>query len=239
MGVLGDTLDEFKHASKTEKVFIVGGVAAAIAIMLYVRNQASGSQGSPGVGGSGSAASLQGSSAQGGIQTVPGPNSSQVPILPPGLNPIYDGLGNLIGYQPITQGQLPPAQTPPLPSTPFNPRSPALPYGTTVPSKLGDLFSYQGTQYTIVPGPSGIIYGAVGKMTPQQAQNTPIGTGKYVLTAPISTYQQYKLSTVKQGGGPYGTRVLSVHGSKIAPIRERSQSTFVTSLYSSVNRHHR
>lgn len=234
MGVLGDTIDEFKKASNTEKVFIVGGVVAAVAIMLYVRNQAGGasSGGTPVSSGTG----LQsGGGGGGGIQTVPGPNSSNVPILPPGLNPIFDSSGNLLGYQPIQQGPLP---TNPIshPPASFNPRIPAVPQGTKVPSRLGDIFNFQGTQYTIVPGPGGIIYGAVGKMSPQQAQNTAIGPGKYVLTGPAS---YYNMTTPKSGGGPYGTRVLSVHGSRIAPTRERGQSTWVTSLYSSTNRHHR
>lgn len=237
MGVLEDTIGEFKKASPQEKVFIVGGVVAAVAILLYVRSQSQSGGASPAsVGGSGSAASQGGG---GGIQTVPGPNSSSVPILPPGLNPIFDNQGNLLGYQPITQNPNPLAPPPTSTNNAFNPRAPALPFGTNVPSKLGDVFNFQGTNYTIVPGPNGIIYGAVGKMTPQQAQNTPLGTGKYVLTAPISVYQQYKLPTVKQGGGPYGTRVLSVHGTRIAPTREGAQATYVTSLYGSRSRHHR
>lgn len=237
MGVLGDTLDEFKKASPQEKIFIGGGVIAAIAILLYVRSQNASS--SPAQGATG--ASLTGGSGGGGgggIQTVPGPNSSSVPILPPGLNPIFDSSGNLLGYQPITQGQIPPTTTPPPTSNPiaFNPRAPQLPFGTKVPSQMGSLFTYNGTTYTVVPGPNGIIYGAVGKMTSQQAQSTPIGTGKYVLVAPQSAYNT---TTTKQGGGPYGTRVLSVHGARIAPTRERMQSTTTAKLYGSTNRHHR
>jgi hypothetical protein len=229
MGVLEDTLNEFKKASPQEKVFVVGGALAAIAIALYIRRQGQTSGGTTASGGAPSTG-LQ----SGGIQTVPGPNASQVPILPPGLNPIFDNQGNLLGYQPIQQNPLnPPAQTTP---PAFNPRAPQLPFGTQVPNQIGSLFTYNGTTYTIVPGPGGQIYGAVGKMSSEQAQNTPLGSGKYVLVAPISTYNQY---SVKTGGGPYGTRVLSVHGARIAPTRERNQATFVTSLYSSVNRHHR
>lgn len=239
MGVLGDTLDEFKKASPQEKVFIGVGVVAAVAVLLYVRSQNSSSS-TPAQGATG--ASLTGGASGGGgggIQTVPGPNSSSVPILPPGLNPIFDSQGNLLGYQPITQGTLPtstPTSTPTSNPVAFNPRAPQLPFGTNVPSKTGSLFTYNGTTYTTVAGPGGIIYGAVGRMSASQAQNTPIGTGKYVLVAPKSAYNT---TSIKQGGGPYGTKVLSVHGSRIAPTRERGQATVVTSLYSTVSRHHR
>ena len=235
MGVLGDTLDEFKKASPQEKIFIVGGAIAAIAIALYIRNQSQ--AGTPTTASSGApSTSLQ----SGGIQTVPGPNSSQVPILPSGLNPIFDNQGNLLGYQPITQGTIAPGPSggvnPPTTPPAFNPRAPQLPFGTKIPNQMGSNYTYNGTTYTIVPGPNGLIYGAVGKMSAQQAQQTPLGSGKYVLTAPISTYNQYG---VKAGGGPYGTRVLSVHGSRIAPTKERTQGTVVTSLYGSISRHHR
>jgi hypothetical protein len=79
--------------------------------------------------------------------------------------------------------------TPPTTST-FNPFKPVLPQGTTVPAKSGDIFTYQGQQYTIAAGPDGRIWGALGKMSLSQAQNTPIGpTTKVLLTAPSSYYK--------------------------------------------------
>lgn len=239
MGIFADTYDEIKKASPTEKVFIIGGAAAVVAIALYIHNQSGGA--APVQGATG--ASLQGGSSGGGgggIQTVPGPNSSNVPILPPGLQPIFDNMGNLLGYQPTSPAPTGGGTTTP-PSNPFvfNPRAPQLPQGTKVPSQLGSLFAYNGTTYTIVPGPNGVIYGAVGKMSAQQAQNTPIGSGKYVLTAPAG---QYHATNVGSGGGPYGTRVLSVEGARLAPTveqggRRRRQTTQVAAKYGLRNRY--
>jgi hypothetical protein len=79
--------------------------------------------------------------------------------------------------------------TPPTTTTPFNPFAPVLPQGTTVPATSGNVFTYQGQQYTIVAGPGGRIWGALGKMSLAQAQNTPIGPStKVLLTAPASYY---------------------------------------------------
>jgi hypothetical protein len=230
MGVLGDTLDEFKKASPQEKVFIVGGAVAAIAILLYVRSQSGGggsTTSTPATSGTG------GTSTSGGIQTVPGPNSSSVPILPPGLNPIFDNNGNLLGYQPITQGTITTTPTG-VPTSTNNPANPLIPYEFFPTHKFPTIagssttnvktFMYNGTNYNVQPGPGGKVYG------------TPMSGGKQVLLyAPASAYHP----NVASGGGPYGTKVLSVHGSRIAPTRERNQSTLVTSLYSSTNRHHR
>jgi hypothetical protein len=80
--------------------------------------------------------------------------------------------------------------TPPTTTTAFNPFTPVLPQGTTVPATSGNVFTYQGQQYTIVAGPGGRIWGALGKMSLAQAQNTPIGPGsKVLLTAPASYYK--------------------------------------------------
>ena len=226
MGVLGDTLDEFKQAKTPEKVFIVGGGVAVVAIMLYVHSKSSAATPTQGATGAG----LTGGGTGGGIQTVPTGGGGQVPILPPGLQPLYDALGNLIGYQPITSPGTPNSGsgtgTGTVQTNSFNPYSPQLPYGTKVPTQSGSLFAYNGTTYTIVQGP-GRTWGAVGKMSLNQAQNTPIGAGKYLL----STSNQSAYTNVPQGGGPYGTAVLGKGMSRIAPTREgQKQYTHATKI---------
>lgn len=238
MGVLGDTMNEFKQAKTPEKVFIVGGAVAVVAVMLYVHNQSTGT-GSPAQGATG--ASLTGGGTgggAGGIQTVPTSSGGSVPILPPGLQPIFDSLGNLLGYEPVstpttgTTNSGSASGTGTVQPKAFNPHAPQLPQGLKIPAQLGALFTYNGTTYTVVPGSGGIIYGAVGKMSPQQAQNTPIGPGKYVISAPASHY-----TNIKQGGGPYGTRVLSTRGARIAPTREgKRQYTQATKVMALRNR---
>ena len=226
MGVLGDTLDEFKQAKPPEKVFIIGGAAAVVAIMLYVHSK--GSAATPAQGATGAA--TPGAGMGGGIQTVPTASGGQVPILPPGLTPIFDSLGNLIGYQPTTSPGTPNSGSGTGTGTvglgSFNPFKPQLPQGTKLPMQAGSFFTYNGTTFTIVPGDQGRTWGAVGKMSLKQAQNTPIGTGKYLLTAPSSYY-----TNVQQGGGAYGTAVLSTRGSRIAPTREgQKQYTQATKI---------
>jgi hypothetical protein len=230
MGIFSDTYDEFKKASPAEKIFIVGGGAAVIAIALYIRSK--GGQPTPAQGPTG--ATLQGAGGGiggGGIQTVPGPNAGQYPILPPGLTPIFGPDGGLLGYQPIQQGGI----LAPGPSGGVNPPSP--PPGVAgityplIPSgqykgpsfsnlKAGTYYTYGGVKYLLSTGSSGRLYGTEQK-----------GGGSTVLLyGPPSAYGSF---APKQGGGPYGTRVLSVHGARIAPSREllRPQMNTATRLY--------
>jgi hypothetical protein len=89
---------------------------------------------------------------------------------------------------PVTNPVTPPTTTPV--TTPFNPFKPVLPQGTKVPATPGSIFTYQGQQYTIVTGPGGRIWGALGKMSLSQAQNAPIApNSKVLLTAPASYYK--------------------------------------------------
>lgn len=91
---------------------------------------------------------------------------------------------------PVTNPVTPPTTSPANPTPKFDPFKPVLPQGTQVSAKSGDIFTYQGQQYTIVAGPGGRIWGALGKVSLAQAQNAPIGpTTKVLLTAPASYYK--------------------------------------------------
>lgn len=215
-------MGEFKKASPQEKIFIVGGGLAALAIALYIRSQSSASgAGSPAQGATGASLTGGGTSG-GGIQTVPGAGTGQVPILPPGLQPIFDNAGNLLGYQPITQ------------STPVTPASPpASPWNPIIPASSN--FSYKeygqqyvnGQLYTVGGGSQGRVYGVPGSVDKATFEKTPIALGQKIVL-----YQNQANPPVKMGGGPYGTAVLGVHGKRMAPTREGyTQPSHVARVY--------
>lgn len=116
-----------------------------------------------------------------------------------GLPYAVEGLvpsGGVVSTQP---GILPPTPVTPPPPTPpttttttnqaNNPNYPLLPPNTSVPSRTGEYYQLNGQWYTIVAGPVGRIYGALGKLTAQQAMNAPIGiTTKRLLIEPKSAY---------------------------------------------------
>jgi hypothetical protein len=166
MAEFGDVVGEFKAAKPPEKALIIGGVIAVVLIALYLKNKSSGvSGGTPAVAGSGSPAA-------GGIQTVPGQGGGSVPILPPGLNPIFGPGGDLLGYQPApTQ---PTTVTTTAAGANYNPFTPI--YGQT-PKGFSSQNLHQnihGIQYTIVQGP-GRVWGVPGNISLQEARQTPIG----------------------------------------------------------------
>lgn len=89
MAEAGDILQEFHHAKPPEKVVIVVAVLAIGGIAIYLiwnRNQAN----AAGAAGAAGASSSQ----QAGYPTAGG-----VPVLPSGVNPLFDPNGNLIGFQ--------------------------------------------------------------------------------------------------------------------------------------------
>lgn len=126
MGLMDNIKDEFKKASGQEKLFVIIGVGATIGIALYLHNKGGGPAG-PQTGTIGGSAG--GAAGGGGIQTVPGPNGSQIPIIPGGLCPNFDAQGNLINYSPCgkTTGGVPmPPTGAPIPQKPPAP-APFLP----------------------------------------------------------------------------------------------------------------
>lgn len=102
---IGDSVEEFKKLPTAGKVAAIGALVAVAGIGLYeYRKNAGGSSGSvaSGVASSGNASDP---SAGGGMQSpfsqVPTNqgNGSSVPVIPFGDAPIFDGQGNLIGWQ--------------------------------------------------------------------------------------------------------------------------------------------
>jgi hypothetical protein len=198
MGAIEDTLDEFKKGSKTEKVVIVGAVVGVGAIVLYLHYRSTSNAASPATSTTG-----QTTSTAQGLQTFPY-----------GSQPVLDSSGNpvaVIGPPPQTPTTTPPAgtTTPPSGTTTSHPSSskgPLIPSGQYKgPNysnlKKGTTYNYQGVNYVLNTGPGGKLYGTSG--------------GKQVLLyGPPSMYPP------KQGGGPFGTRVLGSHGRRVAPTKE-------------------
>lgn len=117
---LGDAVEEFKKAPPAAKIGIVVALVAAAGIGYYEysKNKAANTSGISG-------ASTPSTDTQGaqGFPTVPGGNTGQVPVLPGGLQPIFDAAGNLIGFQPAppttgTTGGITPPPTPTPTPTP-------------------------------------------------------------------------------------------------------------------------
>lgn len=124
MGWFGDLADEWKKASTGEKIMLGGGVIGIVAIALYLHNQSS--QATPAGPQTGAiTGATGGGNGGGGIQTVPGPNGSQLPILPGGLCQQFDQQGNITGYIPCA--------TPPI--TPIPPTPTPGPKPTPGPTK--------------------------------------------------------------------------------------------------------
>jgi len=71
-----------------------------------------------------------------------------------------------------------------------NPFYPLLPPNTQLPSAAtGSYMQVNGQWYTVVAGPEGRVWGALGKLSAQQAQSAPIGiTTKRLLSEPASAY---------------------------------------------------
>ena len=108
MAETGDLIKEFKSAKPPEKVVIVLGIAAVggIAIYLYRKSFAGGA-----------ATPATSTAAQGGQQAGFPSTSTGIPVLPGGVNPVFDPNGNLIAFQPSP----PPPAPPPTPPPPPNP----------------------------------------------------------------------------------------------------------------------
>lgn len=97
-------------------------------------------------------------------------------------------LSNLGQTMPTPSPTPTPVSTPHPTPTPSTLPHPVLPQGTRVPAQAGSFFSFNGQNYTIVPGPGGRIWGVLGHVSLQQAQQTPIGSQKVLLMAPASYY---------------------------------------------------
>ena len=132
MAEAGDLIQEFKSAKPPEKVVIVVGILAVggVALYLYKKGQAQSN-----------AATNTGAPTS---QTAGYPMAGGLPVLPSGVNPVFDPNGNPIGWQnPPPPGTLPPQANPP-------------PAAFTWPAALSGMKIWQGTtthQYWF--GPNG------------------------------------------------------------------------------------
>lgn len=91
MAEAGDLIEEFKKAKPPEKtviilaVVVIGGIAI---YYFYTKSQQAAST------------AAQGTTTQGGgVAGYPTVGSNQTPVLPSGVNPIYDPNGNLVAFQ--------------------------------------------------------------------------------------------------------------------------------------------
>jgi len=109
---LGDLTNEWKTAKPPEKILIIAGVAVVggIAFYLYKKQQGGGGGQTINAPGQGQGQGTSGGQSA-GFPTIP---QGQLPVLPSGIQPIYDPNGNLVGYGPATG--TPPSGTP-SPST--------------------------------------------------------------------------------------------------------------------------
>lgn len=231
MGWISDLGDEWKKAKTPEKVLIVGIVVAVVGIALYERNKNAAAGQPAQASGTFSMPQNQGAVPSGGGVNV---NSGG------GGTPSGGGSSGSGGSSGGTQGGGNPP-TNPIPQP--NSSGPLIPYGQyNGPSysagqfKWGSTYTYNGTTYQIAPGSNGILWGAPitgpSLFSQQQFNQIPIGPGqKVALYGPQSSYNTASSnSNIKQGGGPFGTRVAARGRRTPAPNRE-GQPTVTARVY--------
>lgn len=142
---VGDSLDEFKKLPMWGKLLAVGVLAVVAYLAWRARSSGTSAQSAAGPAASGSQS--------------PFPMVNGVPLLPSGVNPIYDNQGNLQGYQPSPS----PSPSPGAPGVAGVDYG-LIPFGQYKgPSyselKPGTKFSYNGINYILGTGPQGKLYG--------------------------------------------------------------------------------
>lgn len=213
---LGDLTNEWKQAKPGERIIIVGAVVGvgALAWYFYTQNKgaASTTVNAPGQQGQGAPA---GGGQQAGFPTIP---SGQIPVLPAGINPIYDANGSVVGYGPG-------AQTPP--STSATTPTPAD-TGTGTPPSLTP-----SPSFGISPVPTSFGMGSVGNgPTTTMTTHKPKAKGNKV----VKTYAQMRINPPKPptptrtptgvpiGGGATGYgQAQTVPSQSIATLNARNQ----------------
>lgn len=155
-------------------VVIVGGVAAAYIVPKFLAKNSTGAA---------DATTTDAGTPNSGLGLAIDPTTG-LPYAVEGLVPSGATVGTQSSYLPPTP------TTPASDNLANNPFYPILPPNTSnIPSATGSYYQYGGQWYTIVSGPEGRIWGALGKMSAQQAMNTPIGpTTKRLLIEPASAY---------------------------------------------------
>ncbi|SRR6266496_2042194 len=209
MGWAEDTVQEFKKLPPAGKI-AVGGVVVAVAgfaVYQYIQSK-KGSSTSVNVSGATPASGADAGALMGGLQSPWGQtpttagNGITVPIVPTGVNPLFDALGNLIGWQqqaPTTAVAPPPSTTTTKPTggttkTPTpkpiaaKSNNPIIPYdffgNHKFPTQAGkpgtnvSSYSYGGTTYNVHPGAGGRVWGQPTK-----------GGSSVLLYAPANYYK--------------------------------------------------
>jgi hypothetical protein len=223
MGALEDTFNEFKHAKPPEKALIIAAIVGIVGIALYWRIRTMSSSTSQGTVGTAVSTTPAAASP---YPTIP---SGQVPVLPSGTSPVYGPSGDLTAYQQGSPTATAPAPTPSAPLTP-----------TLFAAQTRGL--QQGQTNGLLPVPiwtdPNADWNSVATSIPlnQQIQVGPSVTGNYFGKAATYYPVTYKGQSgyigswdlaatpthpaLPQGGGPFGTAVLSGRRSRIAPSRE-------------------
>lgn len=168
MGAIGDVTSEFKNAGPKEKTVIIIAVIGVAAVAYYLYTKQSGSSSAPTTGSSSEPAGY--------------PLAGSTPVLPAGVNPLYDPNGNLIAFQNPTPTV--PSPTPTPVSTPPTPTQTATPlkgqptnwytnflgkigYGTHISpggvDQNGQRFWYAPGAFFYAPVGSSIAYGGQGR----------------------------------------------------------------------------
>ena len=185
MAATGDLIEEFKNAKPPEKTVILLGIAAVggIGLYLYIKNKGA------------SAAAATDPNAATTQQTSGYPTANGVPVLPNGVNPLYDPNGNLTGYQNQTT---PGSQGTPGPQGPPGPPGPAAHPANWFTNILGKLgyganitpggVDANGQRFWVGKGNSYLFYAPVGTTIKRGAQGrvwlTAPGQNEQLLTGP-------------------------------------------------------
>jgi hypothetical protein len=168
MGAIGDVTNEFKQAGPKEKAVIIIAVIGVAGVAYYLYTKQKGSTAAPTAGSS--SASLPAGY----------PLAGSTPVLPAGVNPLYDPNGNLIAFQnpsptvpsppPTPTTPTPPKQTPLIgqPSNWYTNFLGKIGYGTHISpggvDQNGQRFWYAPNSYFYAPKGSTIAYGGLGRV---------------------------------------------------------------------------
>lgn len=200
MGESGDLIKEFKEAKPPEKAVIVIGVLAVAGVAYYLWQK-----------GQSQAASSPVQTASGQVAGYPTVGANGTPVLPSGVNPLYDPNGNLVAFQ-NPGATTPPVTTPPAggtggTSTPVN-------WYTNILGKLGynakitpGGYDANGQRFWVGSGNSNMFYAPIGSTIQRKSGGliyiTPPGGTQQLLTGPGlrtggTTLTQMPISTVKK-----------------------------------------
>lgn len=196
MAWLHDASEEFKKLPNGGKIAVVGifVLVAGIGLYSYYKSRTSGTNALGSAANASPSTDLTGAS---GFPTVPGPTGNQVPVLPSGLVPIFDSLGNLVGWQPAPTGSTPTPTPTPSFQWPGGLTGQEIWQGTTTKNFF---FGPKGPQ----PGRQGQT--ALSTLFPSGTTFTQGPNNTFFYTLPGGTQQQAPVNLVnpnppKKGGG--------------------------------------